>query len=274
MANQQTIPPSYNPECIPVPAANPVANNPNPFYNEQPGGYNQGNMYVSAPAAPYQPEGQNARPQTYAYNYQPNQQNQPLIRMVTAQSTPSSVSSVSISSSDHEQFHRTTHDSTDQCKKLLLYGACFWCIAIALLVIGSVMLNDNLKFKRESRESTCMISSYNAVSCTYECNCYTDHEDKRHCDTCWGYKYEYYATSDTCGDHTLHQHSYDDNGACPQNFKPIGYTNKCWVVCDKYQFSFSSPASMITWSVVLLIIGGCCCCGGSGFSCKYACCRD
>lgn len=155
----------------------------------------------------------------------------------------------------------------EKCKKFLVSSSILWCIAIVVLILGSVMLDDSLEFKRNSEKSTCTIQSYTSSSCSYDCNCYKDKDGHEHCDTCYGYKYEYYATSPLCGDTTLHQNSYDDNGSCPQTMKSIGYSNTCWVICDESEFSFSSPTSLIAGSIVLLVVGGCCCCGGFGVAC-------
>ncbi len=157
-------------------------------------------------------------------------------------------------------------------KSTCIIGSIVWCMAIIMLIIGSVWLDDNLKWKKDSEQSMCTVESSTSSSCSYSCNCHTLYNGTKHCDTCYGTQYEYYTTSLLCGNTTLlKQKSDDSNGGCPQTPKPIGYQNKCWVECDQDMFSFSSPNSLIAGGIILIVIGGCCCCGGSGFVCFKTC---
>ena len=125
------------------------------------------------------------------------------------------------------------------------------------------MLDNNLKFQENATESRCTIQSYTSRSCSYDCNCYTDSNNKRRCSTCYGTKYDYIASSDLCDGQSLTQKSDDSNGSCPQTPKFVGYSATCWVHCEDNVFSYSSPGELIGWSIFMIVLGVCCCgCGG------------
>eukprot|EP01084_Bolivina_argentea_P042312 78031_1 len=271
------IPPSYNPECM---------DNTNISYNSNvpqisTTSYNNGNMYGQPNQQQYHSEGQitydtpqNIPPPDYQPKPKAMNSNQPLIsntHITNFQYT---------SASDNESYNYKSNDCcscdggncTDKCKKLLLFAGVLWIVAAILLIIGAIMLNDSLEWNRNAEETSCTITSYTRSSCSYDCHCHTDNNGHKHCDTCYGDEYKYYVTSDMCNGRTLKQMTWDDNGSCPQTQKWIGYTSNCWVECNKNEFSFSSPGSLIAWSIVMLVIGTCCCCCGTGFSCKGACC--
>ena len=155
-----------------------------------------------------------------------------------------------------------------EAKPICACLGCVWLIAVVLCIVGSVMLDNNLQFKRDSTKSTCTIISVTSHSCSYDCHCYKDKDGHEHCDTCYGYTYDYTTTSPVCGTKALTQKSDDSNGSCPQTQKSMNYGYTCWVECDDGIFSFSSPGELIGWSIFMIVLGGCCCCCGSGFACN------
>merc|ERR1719229_1196967 len=162
--------------------------------------------------------------------------------------------------------------SRDQCCKRFFVGAAvFWIISIILLSIGSNSLEENLKFNKGAKKTTCTIRSYTQKECSYDCHCSKDSDGHEHCSTCYGLEYEYWVTSDLCDGSTLHQQNWDGNGGCPEKLKSVGHSQKCWVHCDELEYSWTSPGGLIAMSIVLLVLGACCvCCGLSSYG-RIAC---
>mmetsp|Transcript_33283 Transcript_33283/g.53334 ORF Transcript_33283/g.53334 Transcript_33283/m.53334 type:complete len:304 (+) Transcript_33283:1719-2630(+) len=272
------VPPSFNPECI------PADNQTTQRFN----GDNEGQIQQ-----PYQMEGSpfTARYNNEAYNIPQDipppdyptttktnpDIKQPLIVSDSGKNNSSSMQSYSSSplvaggGSYTAKTYRCWENACDcDCdwRRFLKRAGIIWIVAAVLLIWGSFMLDHNLAFNRRSEKTTCTIRSVDTHSCSYDCHCHTDSKGNKHCDTCYGSEYEYSVTSDLCDGQTLHQNSYDGNGSCPQSQKSVGSTQTCWVECDSLEFSFSSPHSLIAWSIVMIVIGSCCFCGGAGFGCK------
>eukprot|EP01084_Bolivina_argentea_P084180 152315_1 len=180
----------------------------------------------------------------------------------------------------------------------VLFSSCCWCVAVIVIIIGAVMLNEELDKNEEHQPTICAIEAVYPTECAYyECDCYKQYNKLRTimeqiCQPCKSATYKYAASATICIktnsisteqnekqegqkqsrmllDETnkvlLSQYGNDNSdGECgTQIKKDIGEQYECYVNCEDKMFTFEDPTVSITTSIILLAIGGIIClCGG------------
>ena len=130
------------------------------------------------------------------------------------------------------------------------------CCILALFIPGYILLQKNSKFNKESEQTLCTIQSSTSIPCSYNCHCHYNKDGEKVCDTCYGFYYQYTATTDLCSDQTLTQKWGDIGSNCPEIVKSKGYQQTCWASCNDKQFVFNDPSHLLTIPIFLLVMAG------------------
>lgn len=159
-----------------------------------------------------------------------------------------------------------------------LIGFCCFIIMIALTVIVvGISVHDYGSVFHNGYSDQCEIIENYLVSCTYSCNCigYGENEE---CDTCYGQRYQYRATTtENCGgtvftlDDNLNRYCSDTNYYSPYSVSKL---YDCWISdCDQALFSLQDPEEKTQNAINMYISGsimfiiGC-------IGCVAACCKS
>lgn len=106
-------------------------------------------------------------------------------------------------------------------------------------------------------------SCYKANQCDYSCG--TDNDM-----TCYGKRYQYYATSESvCGSKILTSMAWEDDCSDQTTLKEPGSKHTCYIIDCKTreygEFSWLAPQFDLVWSFIFMVFGiccpCCCCCG-------------
>ena len=160
-------------------------------------------------------------------------------------------------------------------KPWILFSSCCWCLAVVIIIIGALILDDALEENAAKIETNCKIEQAIYDTCTHDCKCYEEYnkysgKNEEICHTCDDYLYHYTATAIICNTktnstiyYTLHEDPDDENGECgTQIQKESGQQVNCWVDCKQKEFTLYDPIASITAPVIMLSVGGVLClCG-------------